>query len=78
MNNCALLVFPSSVRHRAARDLRGPGADADGPARPPLPGALHAAHQLRRGSLEKGAGHVLDGQRLCGEYQFDMSVFKKY
>lgn len=71
------VLFPPSVRHRPPRDLRGLGADADGPARPALPGALHPPHQLRGGSLEKGARHVLDGQRLCGEYQFDMSVFKK-
>ncbi|KAM9105927.1 signal peptide peptidase-like 2B isoform 3-T4 [Megaptera novaeangliae] len=56
---------PGSLRHRSPGDVHGAGPHAARPARPPLPGALHARHQLRPGALAQGAGHVLDGQRLC-------------
>lgn len=73
-----LVLFPSSIWHRPSCDLCRLGTDADGSASSALLGTLHSNHQLCCGSLEKGACNVLDGQRLCGEYQFDMSVFKKY
>lgn len=38
---------------------------------------MYTHHQLPGGCLAEGAQHVLDGQRLCGEYQFDMSVREK-
>uniref|UniRef100_A0A9L0R0M1 Signal peptide peptidase-like 2B n=1 Tax=Equus caballus TaxID=9796 RepID=A0A9L0R0M1_HORSE len=53
------------LRRRPPGDVHGAGAHAARPACPPLPGALHARHQRRAGPLAPGAGHVLDGQRLC-------------
>ncbi|XP_023620437.1 signal peptide peptidase-like 2B isoform X12 [Myotis lucifugus] len=52
--------------HRPPGDVHGPGPHAAWPAGPPLPGALHADHQRRPGPVARGAGHVLDGQWLCG------------
>lgn len=65
---------PRSLRHRPPGDVHGAGPYAARPARSPLPGALHTDDKLRPGALAQGAGHVLDGQRLCGEYQFAMTV----
>lgn len=66
-------LCPCSLRHRPPGDVHGPGPHAARPAGPPLPGALHARHQRRPGPVAPGAGHVLDGQRLCGEYRFPMT-----
>lgn len=68
---------PVSVRHRPAHHLRGPGRDADGPAGPALPGALHSPHQPGSGAVAQGVAPVLDWEWICGEYQFDMTAYRR-
>lgn len=68
-------LSPISVRHRPAHHLRGPGRDADGPAGPALPCALHPAHQPHCGAVPQGIAPVLEWKWICGEYQFDMTAY---
>lgn len=72
-----LSVSPVSVRHRPAHHLRGPGRDADGSAGLALPGALHSAHQPHCSAVAQGVATVLDWKWICGEYQFDMTAYRR-
>lgn len=75
--HCVMSASPISVRHRPAHHLRGPGRDADGPAGPALPGALHSPHQPGCGAVAQGVAPVLDWEWICGEYQFDMTAYRR-
>lgn len=63
------------LRHWSSHHICGSGSDADGSARPLVPGALHAPHQPCGGTVAQGAAFVLDRKWICGEYQFDMSAY---
>lgn len=71
------LLLLVSVWNRPAHHLRGAGRDADGPAGPALPGALHFAHQPHCSAVAQGVAPVLDWKWICGEYQFDMTASRR-
>ncbi|CAJ0966430.1 unnamed protein product [Ranitomeya imitator] len=59
---------------RSPGDLCGTSSYAKRTTGSPVPGPLYPPHKSGCGPLAKGASFVLDWQRLCGEYQFDMTI----